>query len=495
MRFGGNKEPDFDDVPYHLPVSAIRATGTATYTTDSVLGRTDPPDCDATVELTVIAERILQSLHVDVGALEDAHIAFDLSDDGRFVSATGEATGEGAAVLHAVVSVAGFVAGVALGGARSAVGVTKLTDDAADAKALEEAIAAVDAAADEAAIDEAFRKAAGDDVWSMRKKLERDVATLLERLHETLAGEGSDLTTRLYVLRQALATARAELSLLDTIYDAWRATTITKRVETYEFLLDVDTIRSAKPNVTDTGAVTFSGTDTAAVAKARDLWETLRVVAVLEDEPVSGGGVPEHHENDQILVRIPRRARLSVYKAASETEPKAELVQAQPVLIVDSLSAHHTITFNRAALRKRTKALKYSAIGGLSGIDETTTSAVAALAAAAEAAPGAVTGGLQQAKALYDAVGALRTRALDQRLAEVEKQVKLKQQQITEAGLNVDATSAAELEQLIQQAAMLKQQKAIADYGSIDVAAETELLKQQLDLINARKSLAAASPP
>jgi hypothetical protein len=133
---------------------------------------------------------------------------------------------------------------------------------------------------------------------------------------------------------------------------------------------------------------------------------------------------------------------------------------------MDRLCELQTIVFHKSMLAKRTTALTFSDLGALTGVATTRTAAAAALADAAQAIPGTVAASLEQTKKLYDDFGALRDRAIDTRLAELKKQLALKQNEIALAGLHATEAQSAELARLKQQEEILKEQKAIAGYAT-----------------------------
>jgi hypothetical protein len=202
-------------------------------------------------------------------------------------------------------------------------------------------------------------------------------------------------------------------------------------------------------------------------------------VVTLDESPSEEHDVKEPDEDNKIVVRSPRRVTLNLYKkddlSTKERKDPQEatvvLIESKPQLVMDRLGELQTIAFHKSMLAKRTEALTFSSLGALTGIATSRTAAAAALADTAQAIPGTVAASLEQTKKLYDDVGALRSRSIDARLAELKKEVALKQNEVALAGLHTTEAQSAELARLKQQEEILKEQKAIAGYATSGSAA------------------------
>ena len=482
-----------DEIGYRLPISAVRITATITEADDTILEAKERTP-EATIDLVVIGGEQLTA-RIDSNVLEDTNVAFTMTDDGVLVSSSVDSTGEAGKVVLGAVSVGATIAGAFLGAPGAVGAVTKLAHEGLAVGAEPESLLPDEPDEEQDPVMAAFAKQ-NTAVYRRRKryaelveKLQSRAADALSTLCDTDDAElRRDAVYRLRTDQRALSFARAESARLDEVFNAWRATTINTRTEAHQTLLTLDEIRLSRAGVDGAGKVVFAAADDlpsqAAKAKAEKIWTDLGVVLALERGTDDAGDTPEvsePHEDNKILVRSPRRITLSLYrrkddedaKAAlspqrrhnAEAEPTAELVEAKPQEVMDRLCAVHTIVFHKSILAKRTTALTFSDLGALTGIATTRTAAAAALADTAQAIPGTVAASLEEAKKLSDDVGALRDRAIDARLAELKKEVAVKQNEIALAGLHATEAQSAELTRLQQQEAILKAQKTLAGYA------------------------------
>ena len=191
---------------------------------------------------------------------------------------------------------------------------------------------------------------------------------------------------------------------------------------------------------------------------------------------------------DEILVRVPRRVQLSLYKRDGD---RPVLAETMPCLIMDDACEVRSIHFRRSLWAKRGEEVSFSPSGALSGLASTRTAAGAAVAEAAAGVPGAAASGLDQSLKLLGGAETLRTLQVDQQLARLKRRVEVKQQEIVAAGLLATEGSVAELARLTQEAELLERRRSVAGYaGQADaVVAEVAALRQQIELLQARQEL------
>lgn len=473
------------DIEYALPVSALRFGGTVSETEDTVLGGPPIQVRDTTVVLDVVAGRQRYSLRLQDGWIRDTAASFQLTDDGRLISAGVESTGRLGKVVLGVASLAANVAGMLAGVPPGALAAFMPEQDEADAKLTpEERIAT--------AYTEAF-----PEVAQLRTKYEVLVSTAVTQiadLAEQLLGatdhvQRSGLLSRLWLLEQQLPVWRAELARLEAHFSAWRAGTLISHTAQHDHVMTLDDLRAAGVSVDAAGNVSFNSGQ-AAAGEAERLWELFGLVVSMD--PEENAGSPEQHDNENVIfVREPRVVTLTVYERGEDSKARVQRTVEQ--LVIDSASPYREVKLEESWFAKRSGSLTFSPLGALTGISHSATSSAAELADTMGGLPGTVATSLEQAQKIRTAWATLQSSGLDQQLAKVKKQVELKQQQLTATGLSATEGQSAELERLKQQAEILAQRKAIGDAGLDDGAREITALKQQVDLLKGQKDFSEAS--
>jgi hypothetical protein len=482
-----------DVIKYRVPVSCVRISATITDVCDSILG-THTRTPEATIKLEVIGGAELKA-RIDSNWLSDTSVAFSMTDDGVLVSGSVDSTGEAGKVVLGVVSVGAALAGAVLGSPAAVGALANLTHLNALRENLERDYVLPPTPTDrDDPVIAAFARAK-PEVYLMRKRYAELVEELQARIAGVLEGlseieepaDRREAMSRLDSDRKALEVARSESQRLDEVFNAWRALTLTTHTETHEILLTLDEIRLSGARIDENRRPVFEAADNrpaqGAKAKAEAIWRDLGVVVVLPDAQDREGEphVPtQPRKHNKLVVRAPRRVTLDLYKRddahpaheqngrirAAGTSPAATavLVDSKPQLVMDELGELQTLMFRKSIWAKKSGSLKFSSLGALTGVATTRAAEAAALAETAQEIPGKVAGSLEQTKKLYDDVEALRDRSADARLVELKREVALKQNEISLAGLHATEAQAAELKRLQQEEAILKTKKAIADY-------------------------------
>jgi hypothetical protein len=489
-----------DKITYHLPLSCVRVAATITETVDDFQAG-EPPERkpEATVTLEEVADATSLAATMTSGWLRDTSVAFRLSDDGRLVSSSVDSTGTLGKVLIGAITVASAAAGVIA--ARTPVSVL---DTVAAPLSTEERVR------------QAYEKRFSDLV-SLREHYVQQAGALDKLTAAAVgslatagdAGERKDALRKIQAYRGGSEIARAEIERLAAHFKTWRATTLKSRTEHRECLLSLDKIRrvavSQGANGPEFAAVPAPAPDAqgeaaegeaATAQKARDdarrIWDEYGVYVTVDGGATAAEPLPAIID-DEILVRIPRRVTLSLFKRGDGGAP--ELVDSRPHLVMDDACEVVAIQFRKSLWAKRSEAVEFSPNGALVGISTTRASAAAAISDAAQGMPGAVSAGLEQSRKIWDGVQSVRSAGIDQQLADLKRRIELKQSEIAEAGLLATEGSAAELARLQQQASILEQRKTIAgDAGlSESVASQIAALRQQLDLLTVQQELNKAT--
>jgi hypothetical protein len=483
------------ELPFCLPESCVRIAGTRTFVHDAVLDR-DDTSAAATVTLDVVGEREPLRLRIAEGLLVDTGVAFEWTDDGRLVTSSVELTGRAGTVAVGAVSAGASIAGLVLGspamalacagaspatahrlargrvaalGAPSAAGAVATGAEAAgddrEALALQAVAAAYRAA-------HAPESAALDTCTDLVAELVRGLAEALRRVSAAAddKARGESLGA-VRGLEGALATARAEVAALDQHFRAWRSTTIATRLEDYEFLLELDTLAAAlaRPAIVD-GRLQSSGSgdagNVAALAAVQAAFDALGVLVVVEDDagpaPATLDRGPTERpalDENEILVRLPRRVRLTIYglDAAGRFVKRS----SSAALVMDGRCDYATVTIAKRLFGKRSIKLGFSKSSALESLRMTATSEAAGAADAAGSLANAAGLGLERSRRIVGRVAALRSAGLDQQISVLTKELQLKRQEIAQAGLLATAGSYAQLAALERQVALLTQRKTL----------------------------------
>jgi hypothetical protein len=482
-------------IDYALPVSHVRIASTITETHDSL----DPKDpAPRTPESVAVLEpgagprdRIVQ---IDPGWIGDSKLSFKFTEEGRLVSASATATGQGGKVILGVAGLGAAAAGLFLG-------VPGILATGAG-------LAAVQAAVDGTETEEAKRDPVAEayarehpEEFALRKRYAELVTDAVSKVKEAAerandAAEESALqraASDLRVWRLFLRVLRVELDTLDEHFRAWRATKISTRTEAHERLISLNTLCRAAPTVNAEGEVAFSG-DEPAVQEVRDAWEQLGILVTVGTCPKADADSEPQARRNELVVRYPRRVTMSTYE---REDGKAVLQESRTQLVLDDACPHRVVELPEAWIENESVEFTFSDAGALTGIIGSDTSGVASLAETLGSVPGTVSDALGKAKSITDAVVGFRSAATDQRLAQIEKAVKIKQQELAQAGLLATEGTHVELEKLKRQADILTQQKTIRDATPAAVVAdpvadEIARLRQQIELLTAQREQSVA---
>jgi len=306
------------------------------------------------------------------------------------------------------------------------------------------------------------------------------VQGIADAAEEWIGAEGEDrkpALERMRALRMVAAVARSELEWLDRHFEAWRATKVSVRTETHEQLVKIDALAGI---TVDNGAVDFGERG----VKARRVWEDFDILVTVSGVQCSA---PEGEKRtNQILVRVPRRAIISVYERDGD---QALLRESRPALVLDDACETWPIELPKRALGDAEVNLSFAASGAWTGISTASTSGAAALADTLGQLPETVGGAVTTAKTLHTELAGLRSLGSEQRLAQLERELKVRQTELAKAGLLATDGSFVELEKLKREADLIAQRKAIAPAVADPVDAEIASLRQQVQLLRLRSRL------
>lgn len=464
---------------YALPVSALRFNGAVTTTYDTLLDADPTHARSGTVTLDVVAGKHRRHAVFRDRLLRDTSASFTVTEDGRLLSANVETTGQVGKVVLGVAAAAANIAGLAAGVPPGVLGGFLKTEG--EDLTPDQRVAAAYAAA-------------FPDVAVLRQKYEAlvrqavsDIAETAERLFAaTDYAARANLLSRLAIAERQLPVLRSELARLELHYGAWRAGTLSQHTETHERVVTLDTLRAAGVHVDADGEVQFD----AQAGEVRDLWELLGLTVVMSPSG-SALEVPQPDGDNVILVREPRVATLFVYERGGDG--RARLQRSVEQLVIDSACPTRAVELSSSWFAKRSGTLTFSALGNLTGLSHSAGSSAAAVAGTLGELPETVAGSLETATKIRASWVGMHDARLDEELARTKKDIELKQQQLTAAGLAATSDQHAELARLTQQADMLAKRKLIGDAGLDAGARNVSALKQEVELLKGQKDLSEAA--
>jgi hypothetical protein len=442
------------DVTYALPSSRLCLDSTLTFAEDKLLepGKKEGAP-KTTVALEVSAGPRNQTLAVDAGWLINTGISLETTDDGRLKSTDLELSGQAGKVVLGVVGAATAAAGGAISMGLPGLSLLKSrTSFAGKGKAEEpspvtvarerEEAAFHEAKSEEAALRDRYRALVGKTVAAIAAQSEALIAQ-----PESVDKPGLKKLSR---LEDLLRRYHFELDRLNELFRAWRATTLSTRVETHQHYVELDLLRDLKvkdgqePNLTD------------AKDDVKLAWNKLGVIATVD--PVgTAHPVKKESRDNEILVRFPRVAMISVYER--DTEGKAVLRERKPQLVMDGSCETKTVKLRRSIWAKRSVKLGFSELGTLTSFKHEAESAAAGAAATAGQLPATVASSLESAAKSRKELTSLRNAGLAERLDSAKQEAEAKQQELTLAGLTATAKDHAKLESLKQEVAILEQEE------------------------------------
>lgn len=489
-----------DFVEYWLPTSVLRVRGTVTRRSDGLFPKKAATAAvQAQLTLDTVADKevpkggahpILCVARIRHGLLSDTNVHFELTDDRRLVTAGSDSAGQAGKVVLGVTGAAAAAASLAGGFAPGAVAGAAAAARAArdyerfapsDERALRASIE-TDAKSDEERVAEtAFLEEQPQAALARRHF--RDLSLrLLDQLGEALtAAEKAGAVeerhrralARVLSCQKALTVARAEVTRLDAIFEAWRAGKIDEAVERVELTVPIADVIAARPGAEAWGPQS---------PRVAELLQKLGIYAVAEDQEAK---IPSKAFDESVItldngrriaagviLRQPRALTLAVYQYTVNDHSAAwsgdlealpfplsadfRLVERKQIYVVDRDSRHEFVEFRSSLWGRKMVDISVSPLGGLRTYTAQSVSAAAAGAETAAALPSSVRGALDDAARMRSELDALRDRSLDLQIADLKKRVDLKNQEVLLSGVDATDADLAELERLREEQAILE---------------------------------------
>jgi hypothetical protein len=380
------------NIDYSLPTTAIRISGNATVATDKVGGPRGEElvtrTAEATAEPIVIAARSTDAacqVAVKHGLLFQVSTNLAFTSDGRLTSASADSGGEVRELVSGVLTLGGAVASTLIAFAAQSLTIARHATDTRTAT-------------ERAPADPVHaRYAASHPIEAgLMVKYAQAVVALEDKLAGVILGtagptldQNSLIETRR--IETALTVARSHLARLTEQFQAWRASQVTSRQASYEYVIPIDELRDR---------VEFHPATKQLAVKSetlRQAWDTLGLVVELVDPaPAQAPQPPIPATMRGIWIRVPRRVQLRTWRRdlASDT---AELVDRTSRLIVDEYSTLRKIEFKSSMWSRRTVAVTLTPEGGIASYEYAGEAAATAIGQALGDVPSKVSDGITQA--------------------------------------------------------------------------------------------------
>ncbi len=471
-------------IDYFLSESVFTFSGVVKYTRDQFGsgGEVRQIGTDVTVTMGVRGDdgAGLQTLAFGRGGVdEDFTVA--LSPDGRLVSISYKATGVGGRVLGAAAKVVAFVGGLAVSAALRSPSdaISKSTGPkSAVPMPTPEELATLTWAANNEAL-----AAQRDDYATLITKLAADVlASRKDAASATTASMQLDAIAKARRCQQLLEDARREVDRIDTLYHAWRASTIKTREEARVHDVSIASLPKG-----EAGAVPDPSLLGLVAAK---VWKELGVIAQVE--PATGRRLvprrdsPERDDEEESRVRwrIPRPVRITVWRANSGGKPTLE--RSFPTLIVDEHCDTSAFSLRASLFGEETAEMIFDGLGTPTKISSTTKNAAGQIADALSGVPEAVSGGLDSASKIQTLFTGLVDAGEVRLLAGLKRRLESAQADLDLKGLAATEQDFAELKRLQQEVLIAEA------HGKLAPASQTSQIEDELRLVKARTDLHAA---
>jgi hypothetical protein len=281
--------------------------------------------------------------------------------------------------------------------------------------------------------------------------------------------------------------AKAEIDRIDSLYKAWRATTIVERTETRSYALAIKHL--PEWTTTPPKPVTFTGT-------AKEAWESLGLAVTIEAlsqrpeippargrHPMVGDQGDEVDTNKRVVWRVPRPVRIWVWRRASSGDPVLERVSNAEIVDADAVERYMTV--DERLFGEATGMLEFSDLGTPVKASIGNKSALGAFGEALSGAPAAIAAGLEAASKAQIAIASLEDAREKRQLDAIKQQKDKLQAELDLKGLEATAEDLARLKALEQQVSIAENEGKLAK----SPPSELDVLKGELELAKTQDAL------
>ncbi len=267
--------------------------------------------------------------------------------------------------------------------------------------------------------------------------LQEKLLRLARELGEPNAGE--DAHESLVAVQAAIAAARAEATLLESKFEAWRAERFPDWTTSYTYTIGVDRLPHrtiAEEEITLTAQELRMG-------QVGEVVRTLGIAVVRVGDVEDPTPHTDTFDESGVHYRLPRRCQVAVYEAPDQDtdaweNPPVQLRRLVPAWIVDSRSEVGFVPFRSEVFEKHGAGAEFGDAGTLARVTNKQTGAAGAITAAVSGAGGQVVESLEQAGKITTAFATSdpALRALQDQVARKELEAKLATALKTIAGSN-----------------------------------------------------------
>lgn len=409
---------DIQKVQYALPLTVVKIEGTVTVSTAATGEKV--PVRTSLVSVATEADRNAEfEFELQGSWWKQREFELKLASDGRLAGAADSSTGFGAEIVATGLRVAALAAKV--------VPLFLVT-------APKHVLRPVP-------IEKVYQREQPE--LAHRRTDSRKAANELQARLLSLAGElgrpdpAPEAHESLKAVQTALSAVRAEATVLESQFAAWRSERFPDWSTSYTYTIGVDRLPN-RPTAAE--QVTFTEKE----LNEGQVGEVLRTLGVAV--ALIGDNDPTQHsdtfENSGVRYRLPRRCELAVYEAPDEQivsgrSPKLQLRRLMPAWIVDAQSKVGFVPFRSEVFEKHGAAADFGDAGTLSHLTNKQTGAAGAVTTAVGAAGGQIVESLDQAAkigAAFPSAPDPALKALQEQVARKELEAKLATAMKTIAG-------------------------------------------------------------
>ena len=365
-------------VRYALPVTVVRVDGTVTVST-AASGEKVPM---RTSEVTLATEADRDAMHeLELREEWGRERDFDLklASDERLAGASEASTGFGTEIVATGLRVAAFAA-----------------------KAIARFAAAIPIDVLESVPLQEVLKRERPELARRRNEYTETIGGLqwrLLQLGERLAtpDAGAETHELIKAVQTALTAARAEMSVLESQFEAWRSERFPDWTTSYTYTIGVDRLPN-RPVAEDEVTLTDDELSEGQVGEVlRKLG--VAIVRIADQDPTDRS---DTFDDLGVRYRLPRRCELAAYEARDEKiapgeSPRLQLRRLMPAWIVDAESELGFVPFGSDLFEKHGAGAEFGDAGTLVHLTNKHTGAAAAITSAVGGAGGQVVESLEQA--------------------------------------------------------------------------------------------------
>lgn len=271
------------------------------------------------------------------------------------------------------------------------------------------------------------------------------------------ADEPGDHIRALRQLRTAMTVLTDLQTTAEQHFAAWRASKKTTHTQDLAYEVPVLSLPSA-----DAVDAALDDLTPELLGACWEPFQRLGVLAAVTHAPHRTPDAPDAGTTSNgFHYRTPRRVWLSVYEQAAGTS-EVRLVERRGLLVYDATCATEYVSCDSGAWHKKTVAVELDAGSGLSRITTSAQGGAGAVGAALSGAADDVVKGLADAQTITTGVDTIRDRAVDRRIAQLDRRTKLAEAEVAADTAAADTAKLREIARLSHEKELLTARKEVA---------------------------------